>query len=90
MTKRKVYAVVGFVAYENEDVLGIYTSKDAAVKAATKIAQRPVDYYADYVNYDDVRVFAMATNAKRENGLYNDIPVWTNDGIKRAYKAKAS
>ena len=88
MTKakgRKVYTVVGIVAYENEDVLGIYTSKDAAIKAAKKIAKRPVDYYADYTNYDSVYVYAASLNTAI-SGLRES--VWNNDGMKRTYKAK--
>jgi len=87
MTKRKVYAVVGIVAYENEDVLGIYTSKDAAIKAATKIAKRAVDYYADYTNYDSVYVYATFLNTSID-GLRESI--WNDSGMKRSYKAKAS
>jgi len=84
---RKVYSVVGIVAYESEDVLGIYTSKDAAIKAATKIAKRPVDYYADYCNYDSVIVFATTLNTAIDklSGA-----VWNSDGMKRANKRKAS
>ena len=83
---RKVYVVVGSVAYENDDTLGIYTSKDAAIKAATKIAKRPVDYYADYVNYDTVYVYATSLNV-----AFKDLgaPVWKNDGMKRSMKRKA-
>lgn len=82
---RKVYAVVGIVAYENEDVLGIYTSKSAAIKAATKIAKRPVDYYADYCNYDTVYVYATSLNVAID-GLRAE--VWRSDDVKRTYKAK--
>ena len=77
---RKVYAVVGFIPYENQDVLGIYTSKDAAIKAATKIANRKVDYYADYVNYSTVAVYAVTPNVTpRDFGFYNDKAVWESE-----------
>jgi len=83
---RKVYAVVGIVSYENEDVLGIYTSKDAAIKAATKVAKRPVDYYSDITNYDFVYVYATSLNTAID-GLR--VSVWDSDGVKRANKRKA-
>ena len=89
MTKRKVYTVVGIVSYENEDVLGIYTNKNAAIKAATIVAKRDVDYYADYTNYDYVYVYASALN-NAINGFDTTDMVWNNDGMKRSYKAKAS
>ena len=83
----KVFTVVGLVAYENEDVLGIYTSKDDAIAAGMKIAQRPVDYYAEYVNYDRVEVYAVPLNTAMER--MRDM-VWADDCEKREYKAKAS
>lgn len=76
----KVYAVVGFIPYENQDVLGIYTSKRAAVKAATDVAKRPTDHYADYVNYSTVAVYAITPNVKpRDLGFYNDTAVWESE-----------
>lgn len=77
---RKVYVVMGFIPYENEDVLGIYTSKREAVKAATDVAKRPTDYYADYVNYSTVAVYAVTPNVKpRDLGLDRDTAVWESE-----------
>lgn len=70
--QRKVYTVLGFVPYESEDVLGIFTSKVAAVKAAKKIAARPLDYYADYTNYDNVAIYTANLNQPMERWSYSD------------------
>lgn len=75
----KVYVVVGLVPYESEDVLGIYTSKVAAIAAATVVAERPVDYYADYTNYATVYVYEAPTNAAI-NCLRDE--VWNSWAVK--------
>lgn len=90
MTKAKtkvVYTVVGIVSYETEDVLGIYTSKRAALKRAEGVAVRPLDYYAEYTNYDRVEVYAVPMNTAMDR--LRDM-VWSDDCQKREYKAKAS
>jgi hypothetical protein len=86
---RKVYAVVGSIPWECEDVLGIYTSKAAAVKAANVIANRKVDYYADYTNYYDVAVYAVALNTVAKSRFLSDDAVYTRECGKRLNKRKA-
>ena len=89
MTKRKIYTVIGIVSYENTDTLGIYTSKDAAIKAATKIANRKVDYYADYINYDFVHVYSCALNTAIDHFDTSNM-VWNSETVKRTAKRNAA
>ena len=87
MAKAKtVFTVVGVVNYECEDVLGIYTSKRAALKRAEGVAVRPLDYYAEYTNYDRVEVYAVPLNVATDR--VRDL-IWAEDGNRSIVRSKS-